>query len=783
MKNNKSITESQKKRRCKPPNVFRRGNYRDCGGWILHFIAIGLTALLVALTFQMEEPEQYICEHRNSNDDDSDLPFAPGTCELENITFTKKASPPPPLLPPSPQPPPSPPPPPPIVQDSYALACSQCLVECQCPEQTGVEPDCACVNTCTINADEEGCKIRSSTGMESCTTLNDDPDLGPVCIKLSTCEANRTCLETCADREGGQCALAPPPLLPPSPPPLPGNPKPPIPPPPCPSPVPSPPLVNETEEDKLVFNDCHYVNSYACSKDGILDKSCGEPQCFYKIKDSDLCRPPSDYKDACAGFSDTDSCLMLLLEVSNAQGARWPGDTRYRDWFHTPCSQYEETIYYQVVEGNVVLVYAEVVAVCFGMTALVTFFALRKPFSFLLAIHNVFQFLLLVAIILAAVSGGYGWCFVWFFVLGFHFLYYLGIRFKLGEANLMMEVSIMLIKRTKVLLAFMFTELFLKCSFFMAWVITYITANGRLGGGVGDCVLFLLFLFWCQLSSYISFTTVAGSTATWYFGQTPPSPVKRALRRALTTSFGSVVMGATQLTFVKALRIMTGALRTSMGIFSQLIGGYFFVMDYLFSLCNIYAFAQIAVYGTSFYESAKNASRTIAESGIRGMMMDDLLIGTSLVGAVLMGVMCVGAGFILAEYEINGSLKDSFNKEAVIYTPCFFIGAFGCGIAVLNLVEAISVTIYTCFAEEPHHLEKVDKEFYLDMVDAWYNAQNESSSDEEEEELKKKDEEEEVTSSEEEEEEEPVKESESSKSKSKEYATKSPNASMSKAEV
>ncbi|KAK3250349.1 hypothetical protein CYMTET_40268 [Cymbomonas tetramitiformis] len=670
-------------------------------------------------------------------------------------------------------------------KDSYALACSRCLVECQCPEQ---DPDCACVNTCTINANEEGCKIRSSTGLESCTTVRPPPaNLSTrvlASFRLHTLKNVQSCLEFQRTPRRPVCPRTT--SSNPSPPPLPGNPKPPIPPPPCPSPVPSPPLVNETQEDALVLTDCHYVNSYACKQEGILDQSCGEPQCFYKIKDSDLCRPPSDYKETCAGYSDYDSCLMLVLELSNAQGARWMGDTRYQDWYHTPCSEYEETIYYQVMEGNVVMVYCEVVAVCFGFTALITIFALRKPFAFLLAIHNLFQLMMFMAIIMAAVSGGYGWCFVWFFVLGFHFLYYLGIRFKLGEANLMMEVSVMLMKRTKVLLVFMFMELLLKCTFFMAWVYTYITANGRLAGGIGDCLLFLLFLFWCQLSSYVSFTTVAGSTATWYFGQTPPHPVKRALRRALTTSFGSVVMGATQLTFVKALRILTGALRTSMGIFSQLIGGYFFVMDYLFSLCNIYAFAQIAVYGTSFYESAKNASRMIAESGIRGMMMDDLLIGTSLVGAVLMGVVCVGAGFILAEYEINGSLKDSFNKEAVIYTPCFFIGAFGCGIAVLNLVEAISVTIYTCFAEEPHHLEKVDKEFYLDMVDAWYNAQNESSSDEDEEELqKKKGEEEEVTSSEEEEDEEPAKDSEtkSSKNKSKEYAAKSPDSSMSKPEA
>ena len=78
-------------------------------------------------------------------------------------------------------------------------------------------------------------------------------------------------------------------------------------------------------------------------------------------------------------------------------------------------------------------------------------------------------------------------------------------------------------------------------------------------------------------------------------------PGLRALKRATTTSFGSVCVGATFMTAVKALKVITGYLRATPVIALSSVGaGCFMVVDALLQYANVYGFSHVAIYGTRY---------------------------------------------------------------------------------------------------------------------------------------------------------------------------------------
>jgi hypothetical protein len=86
----------------------------------------------------------------------------------------------------------------------------------------------------------------------------------------------------------------------------------------------------------------------------------------------------------------------------------------------------------------------------------------------------------------------------------------------------------------------------------------------------------LVSLYWGgQVFKNIVHVTVAGTFATWYFlpaHQMPANPTAGALKRACTTSFGSICLGSLLVAVVQALKQLVHQMRRSNNGFAAACG-------------------------------------------------------------------------------------------------------------------------------------------------------------------------------------------------------------------
>jgi len=131
---------------------------------------------------------------------------------------------------------------------------------------------------------------------------------------------------------------------------------------------------------------------------------------------------------------------------------------------------------------------------------------------------------------------------------------------------------------------------------------------------------------------------------------------------------------------------------------------------------NRYAFTYVAMYGSSFVESGKDASTLFKNKGLTALINDQLVANVfmfaSFGAAVLVGL--VGYGFAKA-FGLDGGYL------SLLAGLGFVVGLLVCSI-VLSIVDSAVATVFVCWAEAKEALQKNDATLYLEMDKAWSEA-------------------------------------------------------------
>jgi len=364
----------------------------------------------------------------------------------------------------------------------------------------------------------------------------------------------------------------------------------------------------------------------------------------------------------------------------------------------------QHTLYDDLQKAGGVGIYAIVFALALSLSSVFVVVALKKPGLMIPCSHGVG-----VAVALgcacASFAVGSGWAAVLVIIPGVHLLYMIGVWRRFKESNAIMEACGQLMKE-RALLRVAFAAAMVTCAWIMLWVYVFVVVCGRYTVA-GDIVMFFLLLWFTQIAKYVAHTTIAGVTAMWYYGKRPYSPVRKALRRSLTTSFGSIALGALIVGVSRSFAIAAAYFRTSVNALMQIFGLCVILVDNVLGTFNVYGFCHIAVYGKPYIVASREAFEVMATSGMRGIAVDHLISGASIAMSFAVGAVCAGAGWVLTTsvFDYGG------DKVLVVYVVCFFVG-FVTGVIVLDVFESIATTIYTCFAEEPYLLEGVNSPLY-----------------------------------------------------------------------
>lgn len=249
------------------------------------------------------------------------------------------------------------------------------------------------------------------------------------------------------------------------------------------------------------------------------------------------------------------------------------------------------------------------------------------------------------------------------------------------------------------------------CAF---WVVTLnFVFYFNSGGAQGICSVYLIFSFYwtTQVIKNTVHVTSSGVFASWYFlaPNMPANPTWESFKRAVTTSFGSICLGSLLVAIVKTLRAL---LSSRGGILGLILRCFMAIIDRLVQYFNRYAFAQVAIYGKTFCQSAKSTWNMFAEHGFDAVINDDVTGMVLTTGSMVCGLLTAVVGGIFAHIVFKGGV-DGLTDVATysIAAAGFFIGLC-VSFITLEVVDSGVATIFVCFVEEPARLRETSPHFY-----------------------------------------------------------------------
>jgi len=229
--------------------------------------------------------------------------------------------------------------------------------------------------------------------------------------------------------------------------------------------------------------------------------------------------------------------------------------------------------------------------------------------------------------------------------------------------------------------------------------------------------LILIFYWTLQVLQNISHTTICGVAAVWFFSKTQKNPTWTSFRYACTKGLGSICCGSLLVALIQTARaLVRNAQSQSRGnIFVQfLVQCLLACLESLVQFFNTYAYAQVAIYGTSFIESSKRTWNMLTSKGVDAWINDDLtgfaLACGALVGALITGL--VGYLMSMAFSSISSDMRVGYLVAG------FLIGYFLCA-TVMMVVRSAVVAVFVCWAEDPASMSQNRPQEYHMLSEQW----------------------------------------------------------------
>lgn len=239
----------------------------------------------------------------------------------------------------------------------------------------------------------------------------------------------------------------------------------------------------------------------------------------------------------------------------------------------------------------------------------------------------------------------------------------------------------------------------------------------------------MLVFFWSiQISHNVVHTTVAGVVGSFYFlahtvtgshlVNKVSNPTAKSLRRALTTSFGSVAFGSLLVALIQLARYFINAAkqnarqerRQGQALLLAILDCLLSIVEGLAAYFNYYAYIHVALYGKPYLQAAQDTVSLIKRSGI-GAVINDSLVGqvfgiTSFMIAVASG----GTTYLLT--SLLFAATSTLNSYALIASLLAFVSGFlVSSMAFQSITSAVSTT-YVCAADDLGKLRINHPELY-----------------------------------------------------------------------
>eukprot|EP01113_Clastostelium_recurvatum_P015021 TRINITY_DN18283_c0_g1_i4.p1 TRINITY_DN18283_c0_g1~~TRINITY_DN18283_c0_g1_i4.p1 ORF type:complete len:562 (-),score=125.66 TRINITY_DN18283_c0_g1_i4:44-1681(-) len=256
------------------------------------------------------------------------------------------------------------------------------------------------------------------------------------------------------------------------------------------------------------------------------------------------------------------------------------------------------------------------------------------------------------------------------------------------------------------------------------WLITVSQCQKYTGyaSGILTAYLFLSFFWTTQVVKNVVHVCTSGLMASYYFysgspNGMPGNPTLGALKRACTTSFGSICLGSLIVAVIKTLRQLVQNARNNNkgGVVGAVLACIAIcilsILERLVEYFNMYAFTQVAIYGKSFCQASKDTWNLFKSNGADAIINDNLISGVLVVGTILGGCFAAVVGAVVAHFLI----PQSWVLLAIV---SFLVGACLVTLA-MEVIESAVATMLVCFVLEPAVLANNNPELFTRLRDKY----------------------------------------------------------------
>ena len=401
------------------------------------------------------------------------------------------------------------------------------------------------------------------------------------------------------------------------------------------------------------------------------------------------------------------------------------------------CPRYE-TFYYEIMESNAVAMYVTASLVALAASVCVQLVYLVATEFVVEVTHAIIGITLWCAMAVAIYARSY-WSIMWGVFALLQNVYGAWSRERMDDAVTVVNFAFRFFHEQWELQVLSYTLVVVQAGLFVAFILFYVTLNGRYGGWC-DAFSIIAYLWVNQTIRMVGQIVASGVLGRWYYhddkagkgsgggaGARPVSTL-RVLCLTLVKHMGSVCFSAAVMALIKVSRVVYGLFRTATGAGAAVFVVLALIADAILSTFNHYGLCRIIMYGDCFFKSSKDAFTLLTESGIQEMMYDDIIIILNTATALASAAGACLIAFLMIKFDMAGNMTD-VNEITVVYLPCFIVG-FTVGCPVLDTLESIVMSLYMCFAEEPQTLETCDVELYVDLLDTWFDVQDDDEDDE-----------------------------------------------------
>jgi hypothetical protein len=292
-------------------------------------------------------------------------------------------------------------------------------------------------------------------------------------------------------------------------------------------------------------------------------------------------------------------------------------------------------------------------------------------------------------------------------------------RLKLAAAMIRLGTKVVQINQATILLQFLTS-----IAIFFWWLLWIVVVSLYFAKyNVDNFAVFLMILMWywtLDVLANIAHVTTCGVTAVWWFNKDRmANPTWNSYRYATTRGLGSICCGSLLVAIIQTLRAIAKSGARRGGLAACICYILLSILTWLAQYFNMYAFVQVAVYGVSYLQAAKNTFQLLSSRGFDAIINDDLsnmvLAAGAFVGACITFIL---GGFVSYAMFANYGDSVAIFVAVVMGIIGFYVGYYFT-LHFMFAVHSAIKAIFVMWAEDPQALQQTHPICYNLMATAW----------------------------------------------------------------